>query len=220
MMIENLTKAYDDLQEIYGDKNLDSISFGGCLHHPDICFVFMNPTRRNIASQKSWQGMKSPWIGTKNIWTLFFRLGLLDQEIYHQIRTLSGPSWTPSFSEEVYQNVEKHRYYITNLAKCTQVDARSLPDSVYQAYLDLFFKEISLISPKVVFLFGNQVSSIVLGEKIHVSKTRGKCFVREIENKTYRFYPVYYPIGNGIFHIEEAIEDILAIIDLEIKSNH
>lgn len=28
----------------------------------------------------------------------------------------------------------KHHYYVTNLAKCTQLDARPLPDSVYPVY--------------------------------------------------------------------------------------
>ncbi len=36
----------------YGDKELDSINFGGCTDNPDVCFVFMNPTGRNIASNK------------------------------------------------------------------------------------------------------------------------------------------------------------------------
>ena len=36
------------------------------------------------------------------------------------------------------ENVKKHKYFITNLGKCTQVDARALPDSVYIKYLHLF----------------------------------------------------------------------------------
>ena len=72
MKLEELNKIYDKLQLKYGDKELDSIYNGGCVENPDICFVFMNPTKRNIASLKSWEGPKSPWIGTKNIWSLFY----------------------------------------------------------------------------------------------------------------------------------------------------
>ena len=45
----------------------------------------MNPTGRNIASSKDWKGLKSPWIGTKNIWDLFIELDLLDKENVEKI---------------------------------------------------------------------------------------------------------------------------------------
>ena len=166
MKIEELKKEYDKLQLKYGDKELDSIYNGGLENNPDICFVFMNPTKRNIASSKEWKGLKSPWIGTKNIWSLFYDLGLLDKDVYDKIRSIKGSEWTEDFAQEVYNNVRKHKYFITNLGKCTQVDARELPDSVYEKYLKLFKKEISIVNPKVIILFGNQVSSIVLNEKI------------------------------------------------------
>ena len=85
MKIEELKKEYDKLQLKYGDKELDSIYNGGLENNPDICFVFMNPTKRNIASSKEWKGLKSPWIGTKNIWSLFYDLGLLDKDVYDKI---------------------------------------------------------------------------------------------------------------------------------------
>ncbi len=67
MKLEDLKMEYDKLQLKYGDKDLDSIYNGGCDNNPDVCFVFMNPTSRNIASSKIRKGLKSPWIGTKNI---------------------------------------------------------------------------------------------------------------------------------------------------------
>ena len=72
MKISDLNQEYDKLQNKYGSEELDSIYNGGCENNPDICFVFMNPTGRNISSSKDWKGRKSPWIGTKNIWKLFF----------------------------------------------------------------------------------------------------------------------------------------------------
>ena len=211
--LEDLKKEYDKLQKKYGAKELDSIYNGGCMDNPDICFVFMNPTGRNIASSKTWHGLKSPWIGTKNIWNLFYKLNLLDENIYREIRNKKGSEWTEEFAAEVYENVKYHKYFITNLGKCTQVDARVLKDEVYEKYLHLLEKEFEIIKPKVIILFGNQVSSIVLKEKISVSQTRKQLFERKINNKTYKFYPVYYPVGNGIFNIDKAIEDINYIIE-------
>lgn len=130
MKVEDLIPKYNKLQEKYGAKELDSIYNGGDTENPDICFVFMNPTGRNIASSKEWKGRKSPWIGTKNIWDLFYRLDLMDEEIYRIIKNIKPNEWTEDFAEEVYNDVKKHKYFITNLGKCTQLDARELPLSL------------------------------------------------------------------------------------------
>lgn len=206
--LKELNIYYDKLQQKYGAQELDSIYNGGCTNNPDICFVFMNPTGRNIASSKEWKGRKSPWIGTKNIWDLFYRLNLMDEEIYKLIKFIKPNEWTEEFADVVYNDVEKHKYFITNLGKCTQIDARTLPNNVYEEYLELLKKEIEIINPKVIILFGNQVSSIVLKEKISVSECRKKLFERDINGKTYKFYSVYYPVGNGRINIDKSIEDI------------
>lgn len=217
MKLESLNKEYNKLQIKYGAKELDSIYNGGCSNNPDICFVFMNPTGRNIASSKSWKGIKSPWIGTKNIWDLFYDVDLMDENIYNTIKNIKGSQWTEEFAKEVYQDVTNHNYFITNLGKCTQVDARPLPNSVYLEYLQLLEKEIDIIKPKVIVLFGNQVSSIVLGEKISVSQARKKIYTKKINNTEYKCYSVFYPVGNGRFNIDKSIEDIKWIMKNEIK---
>ena len=217
MKLEDLNVKYDKLQKKYGAKELDSIYNGGCTEEPNICFVFMNPTGRNIASSKKWKGLKSPWIGTKNIWDLFYKLNLMNDDIYNKIKEIKGSEWTEESAEEVYDDVKKHKYFITNLGKCTQVDARELPNSVYEQYLDLLKQEIEIIKPKVIILFGNQVSSIVLNKKISVSQCRKQLFTDKIKNEQYKFYSVYYPVGNGRFNIDKSIEDINWIIENEIN---
>lgn len=219
MTLKDLTGEYDKLQKKYGAQELDSIYNGGCDDNPDICFVFMNPTGRNIASSKDWKGLKSPWIGTKNVWDLFIELDLLDKEIYSNIKSMKGSEWTEEFADKVYEDVKKHKYFITNLGKCTQIDAGKLPDSVYKEYLHLLNQEFNIINPKVIILFGNQVSSIVLNEKISVSQVRKKCFTRAVNGIEYKFYSVYYPVGNGRFNIGKSIEDIKWIIDHEIRKS-
>ncbi len=215
-MFSELKMEYDRLQLEYGSRELDSIINGGCSDNPDICFVFMNPTGRNVAADKSWKGIKAPWLGTKNIWDLFYEVNLLDEDVYYDIKSKKPKDWTEEFSSYVYKNIENHKVFITNLGKCTQVDARPLPDSVYLKYLDLFYKEIELVNPKVVVLFGNQVSSIVLGEKISVSQCRKVRFDKIINGKEYKFYSVYYPVGNGRFNISKSIEDIKWIISNDL----
>ena len=216
MQLEDLEIEYDKLQLKYGAKELTPIYNGGCKSNPNICFVFMNPTSRNIASSKNWKGIKSPFIGSKNIWDLFFELNLMNRNIYNKIKKIKGKDWTEKFAEEVYRDVENHQYFITNLGKCTQVDARALNDNVYKKYLHLLEKEFEIIKPKVIILFGNQVSSIVLNKKISVSKVRKQLFEKKINGNTYKFYSVYYPVGNGRFNIDKSIEDIKWIIKNEL----
>ena len=217
MKLRDLDKEYDKLQKIYGDPNLHSIYNGGCETNPDICFVFMNPTGKNIASLPEWEGPHHPWLGTKNIWDLFFSTNLLDETIYQEIKNKKGSEWTPLFAKEVYKNITDHKVYITNLGKCTQIDARPLKDSYFKDYLPLLEKEIKIIKPKVVILFGNQVSSIFLNEKISVSQTRKQYFDKKIGKETYKCFPVFYPVGNGRFNIDKSIEDIKYIIETYIK---
>ncbi len=216
MQLQELHKEYDKLQLKYGTKELDSIYHGGLEKNPDICFVFMNPTARNIASKKEWRGLKAPWIGTKNIWDMFVQLELIDKKLYQKIKTMKKEDWTEAFASELYEDIKKHKYFITNLGKCTQIDARPLPDSVYKEYLYLLKQEFKIIQPKIIILFGNQVSSLVLDQKIKVGEVRKTCFLKQIDGISYKFYSVYYPIGNGRHNLDKAIEDIRWIIKNEL----
>lgn len=212
MQISDLNKKYDKLQRKYGAKDLMSVYNGGKENNPDLCFVFMNPTGRNIATDLNWKGRRSPWIGTKNIWKLFYNIGLFDKDLLDQILDKKPNDWTEEFADLVYSNVEKYNFYITNLGKCTQVDARPLSNDVYKEYLELLFKEIEIVKPKIIITFGNQVSSLVLNKNISVSKCRKQFYVKNINGKEYKIYPVYYPIGNGMMNINKAIEDLKYII--------
>ena len=209
MKIKDLNKEYDKLQLKYGDVNLSSIYNGGCEKNP----VFMNPTGRNVASKKSWHGRKSPWIGTKNIWKLFYNIGLLDETIYKEIDEKKASDWNEEFADRVYQDVINNKFFITNLGKCTQTDARPLKNEVYKEYLDLLFKEINIIHPKKIVVFGNQVSTIFLNQKISVSECRKKSFKKVINEIEYDVYPVYYPVGNGMRNIDKVIEDLNFILN-------
>lgn len=209
MDLEILKNEYEKMQQIYGDKTLKSINFGGCDTNPDICFVFMNPTSKNVASDPLWDGIRAPWIGTKNIWDLFVATNLFDIDIYNEIKSKKANEWDKEFAEKVYNEVKKNKIFITNLGKCTQIDARPIQNSVYEKYLSLLEKEIEIVNPKVIILFGNQVSTIFLKEKISVSQWRKKEFIKIINGKEYKCYSIFYPVGNGRFNIDKSIEDIL-----------
>ncbi len=126
-------------------------------------------------------------------------------------------SGTKNLKEKVYNEVKKNKIFITNLGKCTQMDARPIQNSVYEKYLSLLEKEIEIVNPKVIILFGNQVSSVFLREKISVSQCRKKEFIKIINGKKYKCYSIFYPVGNGRFNIDKSIEDILWVKEKILK---
>ena len=215
IQVTKLHKQFDELQNIHGSKNLDSIYGAGCINNPEICFVFMNPTGKNVASNKEWKGLKAQWLGTKNIWKLLNSLNLIDEKIFNKTQNLRPEEWSYEFAYELYKDMDNKSIYITNLGKCTQDDARPLSNKVFYDYLELLEKEIDLIKPKKIITFGNQVSSILLKENISVSKCRKQSFTKTINKHEYKIYPVFYPVGQGMRNIPIAIEDIKYIIGEE-----
>ena len=148
---------------------------------------------------------------------MFYKVNLLSDEVFNKIQEKKPKEWDYEFCDYVYEDITNHKVFITNLGKCTQTDARPLSDEVLKKYLDLLFKEIDIIKPKVIITFGNQVSSIILNKKISVSENRKICQKIKINENIYKVYPVYYPVGNGIFNMDKSIEDINWIIENEIK---
>lgn len=176
-------------------------------------FCFMNPASKNIVFEPSWNGIRSPWIGTKNIWDLFVVTNLFDVDIYNEIKSKKANEWDKEFAEKIYDEMKRNKMFITDLGKCTQIDARPIQNLVYEKYLNLLEKEIEIVNPKVIILFGNQVSTVFLKEKISVSLCRKKEFTKVINGKEYKCYSIFYPVGNGRFNTDKSIEDILWIED-------
>jgi len=212
MQIKKLLKQFDELQRIYGDKNLDAIYGAGQIHNPKLCLVFMNPTSRNVSSDKKWGGLKAPWIGTKNVWKMFFQLGFFEESLFNEINEKKPSDWDYEFADKVYKKISDNSIYITNLSKATQIDARSLGDDIFREYLDLFKEEINIVKPQIVITFGNQVSSILFGKSIKVSDYRKKHEKIEVGRNTFKVFPIFYPVGQGMRNIIKAKEDIAWII--------
>ena len=90
MQLEDLKVEYDKLQIKYGAKELTSIYNGGCTNNPDICFVFMNPTGRNIASDPNWRPCLSSSkrsalkasLPTSQVWITFYKLSKSYLQMY------------------------------------------------------------------------------------------------------------------------------------------
>ncbi len=211
LQLQQLFKDFDKLHLKHGDCNYHSIYGAGCIKSPKFMFVFMNPTGRNISANKSWRGIRAPWIATKNVWKIFFELNMISKKSFDFIKSAKANDWNVDFANNLYEEIAKNKAYITNLAKCTQIDARPLKDYVFKEYLELIFKEIDIIKPKYIVSFGNQVSSILLGKNISISKLEKEFEILLVKDKKYKVFPTYYPVGQGMRNMPKAISKIKSI---------
>lgn len=212
MQIKKLHSEFDRLQKKFGGRNLNAIYGAGCIKRPVVCFVFMNPTGRNVASNKRWNGLRAPWLGTKNIWKLFYGAGLLKKELYNLTQKKKAGEWDADFANTVYREIKNNGIYITNLSKATQQDARPLSNLIFKEYLPLLRKEISMLNPQILFSFGNQVSSILLNRPVKVSECRKKYSLLSIAGKSFPVYSAYYPVGQGMRNLIKTVNDVKWIL--------
>ncbi|KKQ24006.1 hypothetical protein A2108_00610 [Candidatus Wolfebacteria bacterium GWA1_42_9] len=210
MQLEEVKEDINRLHKRYGGDSLEPIHGAGCVKNPKVMFIFMNPTAKNVSAHSSWKGLRAPWLGTKNVWKLFYKLGVISEENFRKTQLLKPAEWTPVFSKRIYLEIQKNKVYVTNLAKCTQPDARPLHGKIFRDYRDVMLREILLINPKKIITFGNQVSSILLGKPVKVGnydkKSSGELL--RINDKKFFVYPTYYPVGQGIRNMNLAISRI------------
>lgn len=215
LQLTTLHSSYDLLQWQYGDISLCSIYGAGCIDKPKYCFVFMNPTARNITSHPDRSGLRAPRIGFKQIWNMFYGLWFLSGELYNTTQSYKSTDRNPEFVFRLYHHLSEQWIYITNLAKCTQSDAKPLANKVFQEYMELMRKELEELDAEHIFSFGNQVSSILLEKNISVSNYIDNKYEEVIIWwKKLKIYPCYYPVGIGYRNITKATERIKHIISI------
>lgn len=209
LQIKNFDSELEKLQKKYGEPSICAINGGGCIDRPELLLLFMNPTARNIAAEPKWSGLRAPWLGTKNIWKMFYKLDFISKDQFNKTQKYTPKEWTVEFAEKLYQKLAKNKIYITNLAKCTQKDARPLKNKVFKEYLELTKKEILAINPKIIISFGLQVSTILSGKKINLQEENKERII--VKNKEFELYPTYYPVGQGMRNMGKAIERITSL---------
>ena len=105
-------KLVDIHQLHYGDHLLDAICGAGQTKRPKLALVFINPTYRNIATDKNREGLKAPWIGTMHAWQLLANAGLIGQDMNDVIQNVRS-QWDYGLAKHVFAR----GVYITNIVK-------------------------------------------------------------------------------------------------------
>jgi uracil-DNA glycosylase len=139
-------------------------------------------------------------------------VGLLDTEIYEEIRRRAPSAWDAAFAEDVYRSLAAHHAYVTNLAKCTQPDARPLPPATFRAGRELLIEEIRLTRPRAILALGNMVSSILLEQPIMVGSVGTSPMPLSVGEESYAVFPTHYPVGQGMRNLPLAISRIRSVL--------
>ena len=216
---KNLEELWDIVLKInkqnFPENDLMPIVGNGKTEKPKVMFVFINPTKRNISSDKNWTGPRFPFIGTKQIWRIFHRAGLFDDKLINQINNSS--TWSVEFTNKVLNFLKEREFYITNIVKWTGHDA-ALPDfEKIKLFLPILEKEIELVQPQYIVTFGLIPFEKLTGQKIKLSDYYDK----SVKNNKLEFYsfnstkvvPCYFPIGRG--NPKRAVE-ILKLVNANL----
>lgn len=209
-MIENC-KTLDELWEYVHETNekhfpendLMPVLGNGKNSQPKVMFVFINPTAKNISSNKNWRGPRFPFIGTKQIWRVFHQAGLFDDELMNKINN-SG-YWSLEFTDKVLDFLKGSSFYFTNIVKRTGKDA-TLPNSEkIKLFLPILEREIGIVQPEYIVTFGLIPFENMAKQKIKLNDYYSKT----IKDKKLDFYevefgdfktkviPCYFPVGRG-----------------------
>jgi len=157
-------------------------------------------SRTTTVSQKCSKNILCKWnTFQENIWaSKDYEKQQMDRKIYRAA---------------LYRNRKEKSIHHQSNTKCTQIDARPLKDKAFKDYLKYTLEEIAILQPKHIIIFGNQVSSIFLDKPIKVSNYKNnENDTRIIDKKTYKIYPDFYPVGQGMRNIPAAIVRIQSII--------
>lgn len=185
-----------------------------CIFRPKYFFVFMNPTARNISSHHNRNGLRCPRVWLKQVRKMFYELWLLSLSYYEKAQSKDMNIRTNDFVYELYTHLAEQGVYITNLAKCTQSDAKPLPNLVFREYLDIMNDEINSLKPHAIIPFWNQVSSILLGKSLSVSayEQSDTYEILTIDNTDYKIYPCYYPVWIWYRNMNKSIAKIASLL--------
>ena len=217
-ILNNLWKEIIKLnKDNFPDNELMPIFGNGKINKPKFMFIFINPTIRNTSSNKLWNGPRFPFIGTKQIWRIFYKSGLFSDELIKKIEKNSD--WSLELAKEVLDFLKNNSFYFTNIVKWTGYDSK-LPDSKkIKLFLPILENEIGIIRPKFIVTFGLIPFEKLTKQKINLNNYYIKVMKNKelefyeivINSKRYKVIPCYFPTGRG--NPKKAI-DILKLLSI------
>ncbi len=207
-MLENLWLEVDNCTYCKRSGNeLQHVHSGGQAKNPRFALVFINPTYQNISTKTQWCGIRFPFIGTRPVWRVLVKSGLLPEKTLQ----LTEGKWNEETAVQVEQILCENGIYITNVVKCTAAHGNAPSQEAINAQLPRLYRELSIVKPELIIAMGLIPFKALTSETVKLSdfskqfKTKPKFFHSPV-GKT---VPCWFPVGRG--NPRKAIE-LLSLI--------
>jgi uracil-DNA glycosylase family 4 len=201
--LERLWAEVDNCSECKESGNrLQHILAGGQDEGPRIMFVFINPTHRNISSRPGYEGPRIPFLGTREIWNVFVKAGLLGNDF----KRVPNGQWSQELIAKVIGAVKNEGFYFTNIVKCTEPSSKLPSRRKVRGKLPLFEREVAMVKPDLIVTFGIIPFEALTQTKIklseHYDKQKSSTNLLTYRNaliggRSCDVFPCYFPVGRG-----------------------
>lgn len=207
-MLENIWNKIDNCPFcIRSGNHLQHVLGGGQANEPEFALVFINPTYNNISTNPQWHGRRFPFIGTRQIWRILVKSGLLPEETLN----ITEGKWAEESADELESIMKKNGVYLTNIVKCTASHGDAPSKELVNAQLPLLFQELSAVKPKLIIAMGLLPLKTLTGIALKLGE-----FTQDFEKAPRSFQsiagpvvPCWFPVGRG--NPRKAVELLTAI---------
>lgn len=193
----------------YESNWLYPIVWGWKKINPDIMFVFINPTKNNLGTKKNREGQRVPWIWYTTLWDVLHEAWFINDYWMNQLEDKKG-KWDAEFTEKLYKYLEEEQLYLTNIVKKAEIDARLPQSKLIKDYSDIFFKEIELVNPKKIVVFGKIPMSVFMSSSIALKECyrylEEKWKLRTVNFNNKEVIPCYFPVWLGRRNKPQAVD--------------
>ena len=108
--------------------------------------------------------------------------------------------------------LNRKNVYITNVVNYRPPENRKPTELEIKRYLPFLFKHIEIINPKILILLGSTALNAIIGDKVVISKARGKWYKKKIGSLIIDVIPSFHPA----FLMRQPEQKKLAWVDLKM----
>ncbi len=109
-------------------------------------------------------------------------------------------------------DLDRKKVYISNIINYRPPDNRKPTDEEIKRYLPFITKHIEIINPKILVLLGSTAMNALIGNKVVISKMRGKWIEKKIGNCKTSVIITFHPA----FLMRQPAQKKMAWIDLKM----
>ncbi|MFH0713555.1 MAG: uracil-DNA glycosylase family protein [Candidatus Micrarchaeota archaeon] len=206
--LENIWRQVDNCPACQASKNsLQHVHGGGQENKPRFALVFINPTYNNISTQPQWRGKRYPFIGTRAVWRVLVKSGLLPVSVLQ----LTEGKWSEETAVQVEKIMQESGIYLTNVVKCTAPHGDAPSVETIRDKLPLLIEELEIVQPQLTIAMGLIPFKALTGESVKLGEFTKKFAVKPkfFPSPAGKVVPCWFPIGRG--NPKKAIQLLKAI---------